>query len=105
MNRSLLIAAFLLFLAAPSFAQDEKCANNQSVATVNGMVCDFCAQALIKTFRKNDAVSDVTIDLTTKKVAIDMKPGQFLPDAEIRKLVDWSGYELAGIEHVCKKKS
>lgn len=86
-----------------AYAADTKCAQNQSVAVVDGMVCDFCAQGLIKTFKKNENVSDVTIDLTSKEVTIDMKPGTKLDDGEIAKNVDYSGYKLVKIDHVCKK--
>lgn len=102
MKKIILLLTVLLF-NLPSFAADKTCAQNSSVAVVDGMVCDFCAQGLIKTFKKNPDVSDVTIDLTTKKVTVDMKPGTTLPDAEIAKNVDYSGYELVKIEHVCKK--
>lgn len=103
MKKTLLVLALLI--ASPAHAADIKCAQNQSVAVVDGMVCDFCAQGLIKTFKKNENISDVKIDLTTKKVTIDMKPGTELADTEIAKNVDYSGYKLVSIDHVCKKKS
>lgn len=102
MKKALLTLA-LLTLATPAVAA-EKCTSPQAVATVDGMVCDFCAQGLIKIFKKNDPnVSDVKIDLTTKAVSIDMKPGTKISDAEIAKNVDYAGYKLVKVEHVCKK--
>lgn len=103
MKKIFLIFAFLI--PSPSFAAETKCAQNQTIVVVDGMVCDFCAQGMIKTFKKNSAVSDVKIDLTTKKVTIDTKPGQDISEAEIGKLVDYSGYKLVKIERICIKKS
>ena len=102
MRKTILIFAFILS-TFPAFASNKTCLNKQSIAVVDGMVCDFCAQGMIKTFKKNSAVSDVKIDLTTKKVAIDMKPNQEITDKEIGKLVDYSGYKLVKIDHACKK--
>jgi len=103
MKKTLLLLSFLLF-SVPSFAAETKCAAPQATATVDGMVCDFCAQGLIKVFKKNNPnVSDVKIDLTTKKVAVDMKEGTDITDAEIAKNVDYSGYKLVKIERACAK--
>lgn len=102
MQKTLLILSLLLSVS-PAFAADKTCANKQTVAIVDGMVCDFCAQGMIKTFKKNEAVSDVKIDLTTKNVTIDMKANKEITDAEIAKLVDYSGYKLVKIDHACKK--
>lgn len=98
----------LLTLTAPAFAADKavakkECSAKMAVATVDGMVCDFCAQGLIKLFMKEDAVEKVDIDLTTKKVSIAMKPGKNLDDAVIKKQVDYSGYKLTGLDHTCAK--
>lgn len=97
-----LIAFALLSLATPALAA-EKCNAPQTVAVVDGMVCDFCAQGIIKTLKKNPAVKDVQIDLTAKTVTIDTNPGQSVSDEEINKLVDYSGYKLVKVEHLCKK--
>lgn len=103
MKKTFLILALLAI--SPAQAAETKCAQNQSVVVVDGMVCDFCAQGLIKTFKKNANVSDVQVDLTSKKVTIDMKPGTEIPDTEIAKNIDYSGYKLVSIDHACKKKS
>ena len=68
-------------------------------ADVNGLVCDFCAQALEKVFGKQDAVADIDVDLNTKVITITLKAGQHLDDATISKLITDSGYAVRAIRH------
>ncbi len=103
--KTLMLSLCLLALTSPAFAAANKkaCVSEQAIATVDGMVCDFCAQGLIKLFMKEDAVEKVDIDLTSKEVRISLKPGQTIDDALITKRVDYAGYKVTGIEHSCKK--
>ncbi len=102
--KKILLSLCLLTLASPAVAADKKaCAAEQAIATVDGMVCDFCAQGLIKTFMKEDAVEKVDIDLTSKEVKISLKPGQKIDDSVIQKKVDYAGYKVTGIKHSCQK--
>jgi copper chaperone CopZ len=64
---------------------------------VNGMVCDFCAQTLKKTFGKNDAVDSVDISLEDKLVTVHVKPGRTLDDATITKTISDAGYAVTTI--------
>ena len=66
-------------------------------ASVNGLVCAFCATGIEKTFKKQSAVDQVKVDLENKRVTIDTKPGQDLDDATITKLLTNSGYSVTGI--------
>ncbi len=66
-------------------------------ASVNGLVCAFCATGIEKTFRKQPAVDQIKVDLENKRVTIDMKPGQDLDDATITTLLTNSGYSVTGI--------
>ena len=68
------------------------------VATVNGMVCAFCATGLEKTFNKQAAVATVKVDLETKKVTLEIKPDKTIDDATIRKLIVNAGYAVTAIE-------
>ncbi len=65
--------------------------------TVNGMICDFCAQSLEKIFGKEDSVSGVTVNLDTKIVTIHLKDKQDIGDDTINRLIDYAGYTVAGI--------
>jgi len=67
------------------------------IAKVNGLVCDFCAQALKKVFKKEDAVEALNVDLNAGEVQITLKSGQSLPDEHIEKLIRNSGYSLVSM--------
>ena len=67
------------------------------LATVNGMVCAFCATGLEKTFKKQAAVESVTVDLDKKIVTVGTKPQQTLDDATVTKLIAAAGYSVVGI--------
>lgn len=64
------------------------------VAKVNGLVCDFCAQALKKVFKKEAAVESLNVDLDAGEVRIALKEGQTLSDERVAKLIRKSGYSL-----------
>ena len=67
-------------------------------ASVNGLVCSFCATGIEKTFRKQPAVADVKVDLDQKLVTVNTKSGQNLDDATITTLLTDSGYSVTHIE-------
>lgn len=66
-------------------------------ATVNGMVCGFCATGIEKTFRAQPEVKTVIVDLENKLVTIHTKQGQTLDDAKIKKLLGNAGYSVVGL--------
>jgi len=68
-------------------------------ATVNGMVCGFCATAIEKTFRKQPEVKGVDVDLDNRLVTVTTKDGQALGDAKITQLLKNSGYSVVKIDH------
>lgn len=103
MNKSLILAA-LAVLAAPvavsAQAQTTQAAPARTglvTVKVNGLVCDFCVQALTRTFKKEKAVDRFHVDLTSKEIHMTFKPGQTLTDARIRTLVTNAGYNVVGI--------
>lgn len=65
---------------------------------VNGLVCGFCAQGIEKTLRKNPATADVLISLEDKLVAIETKVGLDIADAELKRALTASGYDVKAIE-------
>ena len=65
---------------------------------VNGLVCGFCAQGIEKTLRKNPATADVVVSLENRLVAIATKEGQDIPDADLRKALTASGYDVKSID-------
>jgi copper chaperone CopZ len=66
-------------------------------ATVNGMVCAFCATGIEKTFRKQPEVNTVKVDLAKKLVTIKTKPGQTIGDAKVKEVITYSGYTIGNI--------
>jgi copper chaperone CopZ len=68
-----------------------------AVVSVNGLVCDFCAQAIEKSFRRRAEVNDVRVDLTAKLVSIDFKPGANLDDAALNRIITNAGYAVTGV--------
>ncbi len=65
---------------------------------VNGMVCDFCAQSLMKVLERNEAVETVDISLEDKTIAIVLKEGGSMSDEELDKAVKSAGYNIASID-------
>jgi copper chaperone CopZ len=68
-----------------------KSENIIDVAT-NGMVCDFCAQAIEKVFMKREDVQGINVDLDNQKVVIYLKDKATIEDNEIVKLFEEAGY-------------
>jgi predicted RNA-binding protein len=67
------------------------------VADVLGVVCDFCALAMNKTFDRRKEVAVTRVDLDTKTLTLVTKPGETMNDKTVRDLVTRSGYRLAAI--------
>ena len=68
------------------------------IAKVNGLVCDFCAQAVRKVFKKQDAVESVKVDLDNGQIILGLKEGASMDDETIGKLIRKSGYSLVSID-------
>ncbi len=83
----------LAFLLTPFFA-----AAKTIEMEVNGLVCAFCAQGIEKTMRKFPATEDVVVSLENKLVAISLKNGQDISDAQLKKAITDAGYTMVGIK-------
>jgi cation transport ATPase len=66
-------------------------------ASVNGMVCAFCATGIEKTFKAQSEVDKVDVDLQHKLVTIHTKEGRTLDDGKLKKLFANSGYSVVAI--------
>lgn len=64
---------------------------------VNGLVCGFCAQGIEKTLRRNPATTDVVVSLEHRLVAIAVRDGQDISDAELTKSLKDAGYDVKSI--------
>jgi copper chaperone CopZ len=101
--------ALLLATAAP-FSDSAQSRPAQSapiaadvVVSVNGLVCDFCAQAIDRSFRRRAEVNDVRVDLTAKLVSIDFRPNQNLDDDIIRTIVTRAGYTVTDVQRTASQ--
>ena len=92
MKKQLIVIGITFALAAAVSADTIK-------ATVNGMVCGFCATGIEKTFKAQPEVKTVNVDLNHKLVTVTTKEGQTLDDKKLTQLLKNSGYSVAGIEH------
>jgi mercuric ion binding protein len=65
--------------------------------TVNGLVCAFCAQGIEKKLRKFPATAEVVVNLEHRLVAVALKVGQDISDADLRKALTDAGYTVKAI--------
>ena len=66
--------------------------------TVNGLVCAFCAQGIEKKLKKFPATIEVVVNLEHRLVAVSLKDGQDILDADLRKALTDAGYTVKSIE-------
>ena len=93
MKKLLLTTVFTTLLAIPAQAAT-------TYVDVNGMVCDFCAQALNKVFLKEESVESIDVNLDEQVVIIHYKEGmEPLDDESVDKMVYWAGYDVVAIRH------
>ena len=85
-----LLAAALLAVASNGIAATIE-------MTVNGLVCAFCAQGIEKKLRKFPATAEVVVSLEHRLVAVSLKDGQDISDADLRKALTDAGYTVKAI--------
>lgn len=73
-------------------------AANSVKATVNGMVCAFCAQGIEKSISKMDATKAVFVDLKSKVVLVEAKEGKTLDQKAIETAIVDAGYDVVKME-------
>lgn len=88
---------FVLVIILGFMTSQAYATTSQSYVSVNGLVCDFCARALEKTFGQQEAVDHITVDLDTKIITIFYKDGQTLSEDKITQLITDSGYNVVAI--------
>ena len=64
---------------------------------VNGLVCAFCAQGIEKTLKGFPATAGVFVSLEHRIVAVQLKDGQDIADADLGKAITNAGYKLVSI--------
>lgn len=86
-----LVFALLFALSLPAAARSIE-------VEVNGLVCAFCAQGIAKRLKAFDATQDVFVSLEHRRVALALKPGQDVTDAELTAAITDAGYTPVHIE-------
>ena len=69
-------------------------------ATVNGMVCAFCAQGIEKRLTSLPAAKAVLVDLKKKIVVVEARDGQTLDGKAISHEIKEAGYDVTKLETV-----
>ena len=71
-----------------------------AIINVKGMVCEFCARGIEKTFFKDPNVKKIDVDLSSGKVLIAYKLGVKINFNEIRDNILSNGLEATSMEIV-----
>ena len=107
-NISILAFLFISFVTFAKTNPKDTPGNDQTdyskVVTVHGMVCAFCSNSLEKKLKKEDAVDQVKIDLTNKKVSILFKKGKSIEDKKLKEIVTASGFKFVKVESTSSSK-
>ena len=74
---------------------------NYIEAEIYGLVCDFCARSIEKTFKKMDNVESIDINLENGIVKIFLKKGKTIKNSIIKQNFISSGYETNKIVKNC----
>ena len=87
------VLVFAAFILCASFA----CAETIDIS-VKGLVCDFCARTIEKSFQRTGKIDKIDVDLDKGQVLIETTPGKEMTDQEIGQLIKDAGYNLVGIK-------
>jgi len=69
-----------------------------AVVSVIGMVCDFCAQGIEKTFEKDKTVKKIDVDLNKGKVLIAYSKNKKIEYKEIEQKILSNGQNATGLK-------
>jgi len=71
-----------------------------AIVQVQGMVCDFCARGIEKTFMKTKGVIRIDVSLAEGQVLIAYKAGQNIDFDDIKTKIQNNGQTAVGLEIV-----
>ena len=69
-----------------------------AIVNVNGMVCDFCARGIEKSFSKDMNLKKIDVDLSRGKVLLAYDIEKKISFDEIKKLIVENGQNATGIK-------
>lgn len=64
---------------------------------VKGVVCDFCAQAISKNFKKAKEIKDFSIDMKKGIVSIQFVKDKELTDKQLITMINKAGYDVSKV--------
>ncbi len=94
--KKLFIAIVLAALSLPALA------TTSIKATVNGMVCAFCAQGIEKRLSKIPEAKAVLVDLKRRFVVVEPNDGMKLDEKLIIAEIKDAGYDVVSVETISK---
>ena len=68
--------------------------------SVEGMVCDFCAQAIEKVFMKKEEVTGISVDLDKQNVTVALKKDSDIDNKILEELFLNAGYNITNVERI-----
>ena len=69
-----------------------------AIVSVKGMVCDFCARGIEKTFRKDKTIQKIDVDLSRGKVILAYSMGKEIVREEISHSILINGQNMTGLQ-------
>lgn len=69
-----------------------------AIVNVNGMVCDFCARGIEKSFSKDMNLKKIDVDLSKGKILLAYDSEKIISFDEIKKLIVENGQNATGIK-------
>ncbi len=93
-----ILCLLVILFALPAAAESAK-------IKVTGMVCDFCARGVEKSFKGRDDIEKINVSLEDSLVEIQLKEKAALSDEEIKKVITDNGLSVVSIERLSGKSS
>jgi copper chaperone CopZ len=89
------LTALIIITTTPALSMDK----SPVVVQVSGMVCDFCAQSIMKVFQKETGLTNEQIDISldTQEITLTIPDGLTITDEQIEKFIYFAGYDLVEI--------
>ena len=69
-----------------------------AIVSVKGMVCDFCARGIEKTFRKDKAIQKINVDLSRGKVILAYSIDKEIVREEISRNILINGQNMTDLQ-------
>ncbi len=90
--RQLICVILLLVLSFKAYANHHKVDID-----VDGLVCEFCAVTIEKSFAKKPEIQEIIVDLEAGKIFITFTDGNNMTDEELTYVIINNGYNVAKI--------